>query len=115
MERRVSVVFLCLVSERGGAINSLTSAIRPMSIMREKDMKKHSKKQLMCTESGSTKRFDIWKVVKSVFIWGVKAILRTLLMRPATWKWVMVILPEFIEKLDFIIRDSVSFLIDLFA
>ncbi len=103
------------MSERGGALKSLTSASRPVSVMRKKDMKKHSKKQLTCIEGEPTKRFDIWKVAKSVFIFGVKTILRTLLLRPATWKWAMVKLPELIEKLDLFMRESVASLIDLFT
>lgn len=78
-------------------------------------MKKHSKKQLTYIEGELKKQFDILKIAKSVSIFGVKAILRALLLRPATWKWAMVKLPELIEKLDLFIKDSVAFLIDLFT
>lgn len=77
-------------------------------------MKTHTKKQLRC-KSEQKKPFVFGAAAKTALIWGVKTLLRTLLLRPATWRWVMVKLPELIEKAEFFIRDVISFLIDLFS
>lgn len=86
-----------------------------MSIMKEKEMKNHTKKQLRCTESEQKKPFDIWSKTKTALIWGVKALLRMLLMRPSTWTWVMVKLPELIEKSELFVRNAFAFVMDLLS
>lgn len=78
-------------------------------------MKKHSTKQLRCTESEPKIRFDVWKSIKSALIWGVKTLLKALLLRPSTWTWAMVKVPELIEKLELWAKAGISALIEFFT
>lgn len=86
-----------------------------MSIMREIYMKTHSKKQLTCTERESKSQSNVWTATKAALIWVIKTLLRALLLRPSTWKWVMVKLPELIEKLELFVKDGFSALMDLLS
>ena len=44
----------------------------------------------------------------------VKAVLRYILLRPATWHWMVVRLPEFAAKVERFVRDEIQALKDFF-
>ncbi|XYJ10721.1 hypothetical protein ACSUZJ_01715 [Telluria sp. B2] len=52
--------------------------------------------------------------IKTGCVWVVKAALRHLLMRPATWRWLQVHLPEAFAKLEFWVKEFIEFCANLF-
>ena len=54
------------------------------------------------------------KKIREGFVALLKQGLLTLLMRPSTWNFLMVKLPEWAEKCDSLLMNILSFLSDLF-
>lgn len=78
-------------------------------------MKTHTTKRPRCTEKQkkqARKAFHIWQMIRFASIRVVKILLRGILLRPATWQWMMVKVPGYIEKAELLFRDVCSFLND---
>ena len=52
--------------------------------------------------------------IKRVVVSAVKSVLRYLLLRPATWRWLMVHAPEAFAKLEVWIKEMVDYISQLF-
>jgi hypothetical protein len=103
MDRRVFVRYLCALKGRGGDLIVFTLNI-PFNVFQGVILMTEQ-----TTERAKCKKFKVKEVLTTLLKKG----LTYLLMRPATWKFLMVNLPIWIEKLGTHIKEFVSYLIDL--
>jgi hypothetical protein len=75
-------------------------------------METQTSKQPTCGKE-QTKTSWSWKI-KSVFVFTVKAVLRYLLVRPATWRWLQVHVPEAFAKVESMAKEVVELISGLF-